>query len=100
MPLLGVFRYSCRNLPKSFAELFGEQRERVEPPGEVDVAGEKDGCLPHSRQVASEQDELVDRASERLPTALAEEVDCDRLDSTIVDPELAPVIAARSEEQA
>src|SRR5439155_14302058 len=84
---------------KSGVELLCEQRESVQPPREIDVAGEKQRRVAHAREVAGEHHQLVDRAAELPPALLAEEVDGDRLDRPVVDPKLAPRISPRGQEQ-
>src|SRR6185437_13059544 len=75
---------SPRRPPGSPAELLGEQAERVQPPGELDVARQEQRRLPQPRQLAHAQDDPVEPVAEGGPPLVGEEVGCERLDRTIV----------------
>ena len=82
----------------SLPELLREQAEREEAPGEVEVAREEEhGSRP--REVAGERGRARRAPRRALPPLLAVEVDRERLDRAVVDPELAVRIAARGEQQ-
>ena len=50
----------------SSAELLGQQREREEPPREIDVAREEERSLARRRELPHAQHERVDRPRELL----------------------------------
>src|SRR5262249_34836622 len=95
----GSPRASPPRRPESLAELLGEQGEREEPPGEVNVAGEVQRRLPRRATVADAQHELVD-AVPALPAALGGvEIGGERPDGGVVDVELAVRVAAGRDEE-
>ena len=81
------------------AELLREQGERVQPPGEVEVAGQDEHRLPDMRQVARPQRERVEAGGEPVAALLAPEVGGERLDGPVVDAELTVRIAAGREQE-
>jgi len=56
------------------AELLREQGERVQAPGQVEVAGEREHRLPHPGQVSRAQRERVEAGGETPAPRLAPEV--------------------------
>src|SRR5262249_29937267 len=76
------------------AELLREDREGVEPPGEVEIAREVDHRLADERQVPRLESERVEAACELLAPRVAPEVRCERLDRAVVDAELPVRVAA------
>jgi hypothetical protein len=81
------------------AELLRKQGQGVQPPGEVEVAGQEDDRLAHVRQVARAQRERVEPGGEAAAPLLAPEVGRERLDGAIVDAELPVRVAAGGEQQ-
>src|SRR5579862_7192542 len=83
----------------ALAELVGEERERVQAPGEVRLAGQVHRSLPESRQLAHPKNERVELAAKRLPAVVAVELHRERLHRTVVDTQLAARVTARREQQ-
>jgi hypothetical protein len=81
------------------AELFREQRERVETPGKIEVAGEYEDGLADARQVPRQQREPAESGRQLLPAVLVPEVDGERLDGAIVDAEIPMWVAPCGEEE-
>src|SRR5205814_1105247 len=82
---------------ESVAEGVGDERQGVQPPREVDVAGEEDRSLAHERQVAGPDCELVDPGRERAAPLLCVQIGRERAHGAIVHAELPPRIAAGGE---
>src|SRR5258708_38725854 len=78
----------------SVAELLGQERERIHPPGELDVTGEEDRRCAHPWQVAREQCELVDPGRERPAALCGVKIGREGRDGAMVEPELPARIAA------
>src|SRR5215218_8393630 len=77
------------------AEILGDEAEREQAPGEVDVAREEQHRLAHAGQLARTQGELVDRAPELRAPVIRVELDREPLDRDVVDRRLALGVAAR-----
>ncbi len=76
-----------------------KESECEEPPGELDVPGEKHRGVTGSRKVAHAEHQCVDRARELRPALLGVEVCRDGLHGAVIDVELAMRIAARRDQQ-
>jgi hypothetical protein len=83
----------------SLGELFGQQTEREETPGEIDVSREKQRRLSRAVQLPYSHDERVHAASELLTPLVGVEVGGERLDRAIVHLELAAKIAASRDQE-
>ena len=75
-------------------KLLRDQREREEPPGEVEVGGKNKDDLAHPRKLPGAKSQLVQSRSELGATGLGPELGSERFDSTVVDLELAVWITA------
>lgn len=96
MRILKIQSLGCVTLLRPFLR---EQRERVQPPGEIDLRGEEQRCLPDTWKLAGTDDERVDSGCELRAASIRVQVDGERLHGTIVDLEPAMRIASGGEEQ-
>jgi hypothetical protein len=81
-------------------KLLRDQREREEPPREVEVGRKAEDDLAHPRQLARPESQLVQSRREAGAALLGPELGSERFDGAVVDLELAVwVTAGREQEQ-
>src|SRR5437868_1132685 len=96
---LGIYERFTPNAAETSCKLVGEQRDRIETPGEVDVGGEVESRLADAREVAHLEDQLVEPPPERAPPLIGVELSRQRFHRAVVHPELARRVAAGREQE-
>ena len=95
---LSPFWWNSRDL-LVVAELFRDERERIETPREVEVAGELQHRVSDAGEVAGAEGKAVETVRELVAARFVPEVDRQGLDGPVVDREVSVRISAGREQK-
>jgi hypothetical protein len=93
---------TCLHQPESLVrgKLLRDEREREEPPGEVEVGRKAEDDLAHARERSRLKRQVVQPRRQPGATFLGPELGSERFDRAVVDPELTVwITTGRQQEQ-
>lgn len=98
MCLVGTWSHRPESLVR--VKLLRDQREREEPPGEIEVGCKVEDDLAHARELSRLKRQAVQSRRQPGATLLGPELGSERFDGAVVDPELTVwITTGRQQEQ-